>query len=196
MKNENIIAMAAALLVVVLGIQAYTTYRLHQRLNQFIEPDTHAEDIELGIPSLKLDDEFVKDRSWNPYSEMQHMKNEMEHMFGKSFSRFHMHTRLGALTNTPDVDLQDKPDRYVVTVNAPGAEESSIQVKLNDRILNISIKTEQVKDEADEKNGKYQYRERFVGEFNRVLTLPGPADSAKLKTEYRNGVLTITVPKK
>jgi len=66
-----------------------------------------------------------------------------------------------------------------VTVNAPGADESSINVKLEDRILHISIKTEQAKEETDEKNGKYQYRERFVGEFQRILTLPGPADAAK-----------------
>jgi HSP20 family protein len=46
-----------------------------------------------------------------------------------------------------------------------------------------------------DKNGTYQYRERFVGEFQRTLILPGPANAAKMKTEYHNGVLTITIPK-
>ncbi|MDO9048616.1 MAG: Hsp20/alpha crystallin family protein [Methylobacter sp.] len=95
----------------------------------------------------------------------------------------------------PDVDLQEKPDLYIVTVNAPGADESSIEVKLEDRILHISIKTEQAKDETDDKNGQYRYRERFVGQFQRALTLPGPANAAKMKTEYHKGVLTITIPK-
>jgi HSP20 family protein len=35
-----------------------------------------------------------------------------------------------------------------------------------------------------------------MGEFHRALTLPGPANAAKMKTDYRNGVLTITIPKK
>jgi Hsp20/alpha crystallin family. len=82
-----------------------------------------------------------------------------------------------------------------VTVNAPGADESSIDVKLEDQVLRISIKTEHAQDETDDKNGKYQYRERFVGQFQRALTLPGPANAAKMTTEYHNGVLTITIPK-
>jgi HSP20 family protein len=106
-----------------------------------------------------------------------------------------MKSPLGSLSKAPDVDLQEKPDRYIVTVNAPGADESSLNVKLEDRVLRISIKTEQAKDEADDKNGEYHYQERFVGQFERALTLPGPANAAKMTTEYHNGVLTLTIPK-
>lgn len=202
MKNETIAAIAAAL-VIVLGIQAYITFRLNDRLNQLSGQNNQASSPQIKIPKLSNpispksgpDDEFFKGRSWNPYEEMQHMQDEMEQVFGDSFSRFHMNTPLGSLSKTPDVDLQEKSDQYIVTVNVPGADESSMNVKLEDQRLHISIKTEHAKDETDEKNGKYQYRERFVGEFQRVLTLPGPADAAKMKTDYRNGVLTITIPK-
>jgi HSP20 family protein len=61
--------------------------------------------------------------------------------------------------------------------------------------LSISIKTEHARDQTADKNGKYQYRERFVGQFQRTLTLTGPANAANMKTEYHNGVLTITIPK-
>jgi len=125
---------------------------------------------------------------WNPYK-------EMEQLFGDSFSRFHMNTPLGSLSKVPDVDSQEKSDRYVVTVNAPGADESSLLVKLEDRVLHISIKTEHAEVQPDEKNGRYNFRERFMGEFHRVLTLPGPANAAKMKTDYHNSVLTITIPK-
>jgi HSP20 family protein len=74
------------------------------------------------------------------------MQNEMEQLFSDSFSRFHMNTPLGSLNKVPDVDLQEKSDRYIVTVNAPGADESSLVVKLEDRILHISIKTEHAED--------------------------------------------------
>ncbi len=49
--------------------------------------------------------------------------------------------------------------------------------------------------ETDNKKSKYQYRERFAGQFQRALTLPGFANAAKMTTEYANGVLTITIPK-
>lgn len=197
MKNETIAAVVAVL-VIVLGIQAYTMFQLNERLNQLSgQPSS----LQTQIPNLqklnpnKPDDEFFKGRTWNPYEEMQHMQDEMEQMFGDSFSRFHMKTPLGSLSSTPDVDLQEKPDRYIVTVNAPGAEESSMDIKLENQILRISIKTEHAKDETDNQDGQYRYRERFVGQFQRVLTLPGPANAAKMETAYRNGVLTITIPK-
>ncbi len=200
MKNETIAAIAAVL-VIILGIQAYTMFRLNDRLNQLSgfysqtgEPQTLSNPPKSNRPKSD-DDEFFKDRTWNPYAEIQHMQNEMEQMFDDSFSRFHMKTPLGSLSKTPDVDLKEKSDRYIVTVNAPGADESSIDVKLEDQVLRISIKTEHAQDETDEKNGQYQYRERFVGQFQRALTLPGPANATKMTTEYHNGVLTITIPK-
>ena len=202
MKNETI-TVIAAVLVIILGVQAYMTYRLNDRLNQLSAPYRQTDGIQpqlhnlpkLSPPKLDIDDDFFKGRSWNPYEEIQHMQQEMEQMFDDSFSRFHLKIPTGSLSRKPDVDLQEKPDSYIVTVNAPGAEESSVDVKLENQVLHISIKTEHAKDETDDKNGKYQYRERFVGQFQRTLTLPGPANAAKMKTEYHNGVLTVTIPK-
>lgn len=202
MKNEAIAAIAAVL-VIILGIQTYTMFRLNDRLNQLSgfysqTGDTQNKTQNPPKPDLSpsnKDDDFLKGLPWNPYSEIQHMQNEMEQMFDDSFSRFHIRTPIGSLNKTPDVDLQEKADRYIVTVNAPGADETSMDVKLEDQVLRISIKTEQVKDETDDKSGEYKYRERFVGQFQRALTLPGPANAAEMTTEYHSGVLTITIPK-
>lgn len=202
MKNPLIVAIAAVL-VIVLALQAYMVFQLNDRLNQLSRQDNQAGSSHIKTPRLSKpvppmpgpDDEFFKNQPWNPYAEIQRMQNEMEQIFSDSFSRFHINPPVGRLSKTPDVDLQDKPDRYIVTVNAPGADESSLDVKLDDRILHISIKTEYTEDQADEKNGRYKYRERFFGEFHRVLTLPGPANAAKMTTDYHNGVLTITIPK-
>jgi HSP20 family protein len=203
MQPKTITAIASVL-IIVLGGQAYMLFRLNNRLEQLTLQTKTLESSEENIPRTPQaltpksipDDDFLGGRAWNPYEEMQHMQDEMDKIFGESFSRFHLNTPLGSLSKAPDVDLQDKTDHYLVTVNAPGADESSISVTLDDKVLRISIKTEQGKEENGNKNDDYRYRERFVGEFQRVLTLPGPADSAKMKTEYRNGVLTITIPKK
>lgn len=202
MKNETIAAIAAVL-VIILGIQAYTMFRLNDRLNQLSGFYSQTDGIQLktpnppklNLPPSNKDSDFLNGLPWNPYAEIQHMQNEMERLFSDSYSRFHIKTPLGGLSKTPDVDLQEKPDRYIVTVNVPGADESSMDVKLENQVLRISIRTEQAKDEADDKSGEYKYRERFVGQFQRALTLSGPVNAAKMTTEYRNGVMTITIPK-
>lgn len=202
MKNEAIAAIAAVL-VIILGIQAYTMFRLNDRLNQLSGFYSQTGDSQTQTknppnpdlsPSAK-DDDFLRGLPWNPYAEIRHMQNEMERMFDDSFSRFHIRTPIGSLNKTPDADLQEKTDRYIVTVDAPGADQSSMDVKLEGQVLRISIRTEQAKDEAEDKSGEYRYRERFVGQFERALTLPGPVNAAKMTTDYHSGVLTITIPK-
>ena len=201
-KNRIIVAIAAVL-VIVLGIQSYMMFQLNDRLNQLSGQENQAGSHRIKTPKLPnltfpkpgQDEELFKHQPWNPYEEMQRMQKEMERLFGDSLSRFHMNTPIGSLSKVPDIDLQEKSDRFIVTVNAPGADESSLDVKLENRILHISIKTEHVEDQTEEKNGQYSYRERFMGEFHRALTLPGPANAAKMKTDYHNGVLTITIPK-
>lgn len=198
MKNQTI-GIIAAIVLLVLGTQTYMIYRMNDRLNQLAHQNQPVEDFQIKIPRLPkpdANDDIFKNRPWNPYEEMQHMQDEMEQLFGDSFSRFHLNSPLGSLSKSPEIDLQEKPDRYLVTVNAPGADESSVNVKLEGQTLHIRIKTEQGKEEDGDSKNNYRYHERFIGEFNRVLQLPGPADSAKMQTEYRNGVLTITIPKK
>jgi HSP20 family protein len=159
MFNNRIIAAIAAVLVIILGIQAYMIFQLNDRLKQLSGQENQASSPQIKTPKLPNltfpksgpDDELLKDHPWNPYEEMQRMQNEMEQLFGDSFSRFNMNTPLGSLSKVPDVDLQEKSDQYVVTVNAPGADKSSLDVKLEDRILHISIKTEHAEDQTDEK---------------------------------------------
>ena len=116
MKNETIAAIAA-LVVIVLGIQAYMTFRLNDRINQLSEPYSQAGESQTkthNLPQSNMDNDFFKGRTWNPYAEIQHMQNEMEQMFDDSFSRFHMNTPLGSLSKMPDVDLEEKPDTITV----------------------------------------------------------------------------------
>jgi len=83
-----------------------------------------------------------------------------------------------------------------MTVNLPGIDESTLKVNVEDHTLNISVKTEKTTEESNGDNDNYSRKERFVGEFNRIMSLPGEVDAAKMKTDYKNGVLTITLPQK
>lgn len=206
--NKQIIIAIAIVIAVILGIQAYVIFQMNERIKEINELANRSSDFQFKIQnhtpklpdpkSLKPipDDEFFKDLPWNAYEEMRHMQNEMEQLFSETYSRFHMNTPAGTFTKVPEVNLQETPDLYLITMNAPGADVSSVNVKLEDRMFHISIKTQhEEENKSDNKQGQYRFRERFVGELHRTITLPGPADASKIKTSYFNGILTFEIPK-
>lgn len=202
MTKEKAMLALGALLFIVISIQSYSIFQLNTRISELSSPKNQALPFSSKSPNLAAQpinpaDKFFKPDPWNPYKEMQQMQQEMEQLFNDSYSRFHINAPLESLNKLADIDLQEKPDQYIVTMDAPGADLSSLSVNLDDRLLHISIKTEHAEDnKTDDKNDHYQFRERFVGELQRSLPLPGPADANKIATEYHNGLLTIIIPKK
>ena len=200
--KDQLIIVAAVILLVIFGIQTYLVFQLNDKVKKLTEPDNSSFLQPLkkslnpitAIPKSNLNAPFAADQFWNPYEEMQRMQTEMEQIFGDSFSRFQFNHPFGNFDKTPETDLKENADAYVVTINAPGADKSSLDVKLEGQKLSISIKTEAA-EESNNHNGQYQRRERFFGKFHRILTLPGAANAAKMTTDYVNGVLTITIPK-
>jgi HSP20 family protein len=197
MKNQTFIAIAVILLFI-LSLQTYMMFQLNEKLDQLNPAVTETDTARSAPPQMDLNEDLFKDQPWTPYEEIQRMQNAIEGIFEDSFSRFHLNAPAGSLHKSPDVDLQEKPDAYIVTMNVPGADESTLKVELEDQRLHITMRTERAKEEKTEndKEGQYRHQERFIGEFQRVLTLPGPADASKMKTDYTKGVLTITIPKK
>lgn len=189
MKNSAVIIIGA-LLLFVFGMQVFMFYRIHEKLDQRFTLEKN-----LNLSSHQGSTTWIQDdENWNPYQELLQMRNKMEQMFHDSVSRFHKNSTADSFTQMPAIDLKDETDRYVVTADVPGADESSLDVELDGRQLTISIKTESLREQTDN-NNMYQRRERFSGEFQRSLTLPGDVDKDTIKTEYNNGVLTITLPK-
>ncbi len=199
MKNSAVIIIGA-LLLFAFGMQVFMFYRIHEKLDQRFALEKN-----LNLSSRQGSETWIQDSdNRNPYEELLRMRNQMEQLFNDSMSRLHKDFATDSYTKNPAVDLEDETDRYVVTADIPGADESSLKVALNGRELTIAIKTgnvnneeanaEEVKEVTDG-NKKYQLRERFSGEFKRSLTLPGDVNQAGMKTKYDKGVLTITLPK-
>ena len=198
MKNSAVIIIGA-LLLFAFGMQVFMFYRIHEKLDQRFALEKN-----LNLSSRQGSDTWIQDSdNRNPYEELLQMRNQMEQLFNDSMSRLHKDFATDSFTKMPAIDLKDETDRYVVTADIPGADESSLDVAFKGRELTISIKTENVNEETDagnvkeQTNGntKYQLRERFSGEFKRSLTLPGAVNQAGMKTKYDKGVLTITLPK-
>jgi HSP20 family protein len=92
----------------------------------------------------------------------------------------------------PAVDVADTPKGYEITAELPGLDEKNIEVKLADGTL--TIKGEK-KDEREEKKKDYYLSERHYGSFQRSFAVPEGVDAEKIEANFKNGVLTVTLPK-
>jgi HSP20 family protein len=92
----------------------------------------------------------------------------------------------------PAVDIIDKGNAYEITAELPGVDESNIDVKFSDGTL--TIKGEK-RDEKEEKKKEFYASERRYGSFQRSFGVPDGVDADKIEANFKNGVLTVTLPK-
>jgi HSP20 family protein len=93
---------------------------------------------------------------------------------------------------TPALDLYEDKDHLYVKMELPGMKREEIDVSLHEGSLSVSgeRKSEQKHEDAE------VYRaERFFGRFQRTVTLPTPVAADKVKAQYQDGILSITLPK-
>jgi HSP20 family protein len=93
---------------------------------------------------------------------------------------------------TPQFDVKETPDSYVILADLPGMQEADIDISLSGNRLLVSGRRE---DEAEDEGESYFTYERSYGAFSRSFTLPEGIDSDKAEAVLRHGVLTLTLPK-
>ncbi|WP_158298522.1 MULTISPECIES: Hsp20/alpha crystallin family protein [unclassified Sphingobium] len=99
---------------------------------------------------------------------------------------------VGDLLAQPRMNIEDKGNEIRVTVELPGVSESDLEVTLDDDILVIAGE-KRLEEEVDE--GRMRLVERAFGRFRRAVQLPFVPNPGDLGAQFRDGVLTITVPK-
>jgi HSP20 family protein len=92
----------------------------------------------------------------------------------------------------PAVDIVDEGNAYEITADLPGMDESNIDVKFSDGTL--TIKGEK-RDKKEEKKKDYYLSERRYGSFQRSFSVPDGVDADGIEANFKNGVLTVTLPK-
>jgi HSP20 family protein len=137
---------------------------------------------------------------WNPVRELTTfpsdilgMQREINHMFDRFF-------RGGVLDDAefpatgwvPAVDLAEKDDAYIAKVELPGVSKDDVKITLQDNI--ITIRGEK-KDEKETKESNYHRVERSYGSFQRSFNLPTAVKGDKIEAQYKDGILTISLPK-
>ena len=130
-------------------------------------------------------------RSLMPWTGMVGLKGEMDRLFDRLLEpRWEDVPALGEWM--PSLDLSEAKDAFVVKAEVPGMDPGDIQVALQENLLTIKGEKKQEKVEKDE---RYHRAERAYGAFTRTVRLPVTVDGSKVDARFKNGILTVTLPK-
>jgi HSP20 family protein len=128
---------------------------------------------------------------FDPFREMTLAQNRINHVLADAF------TGAGAdgFGFLPAVDIRTGADHsLIIEVDLPGVSKDSVSVHIENRTL--TIKGERKRDtETDNAGGKVQRTERVFGTFVRAFALPETANTTKVDASYKDGVLTLTIPR-
>lgn len=135
---------------------------------------------------------------WNPTrdlasfpSGMFTLQKEMNKMFDSFFSGVDEPSLLNG-TWVPAVDVAEEHDAYVVNMEIPGVNKDDVKITLESNILTIRGE-KKAENEVKERN--YRRTERSYGSFQRSFTLPMTVKNDRIDAIYKDGILTVTLPK-
>ena len=97
-----------------------------------------------------------------------------------------------AMNLAPAMDVKERDDAYVAELELPGMNAEDFKVEVQEGVL--SIRGER-KLEKEEKTKRWHRTERLYGSFERRVSLPNSVDAEKVDASYKDGVLTVVVPK-
>jgi HSP20 family protein len=99
-----------------------------------------------------------------------------------------------AVARCPAVDVREKDGRYLIEAELPGISEKDLKLELKDGRLTLS--TERKEEEKEEMNSTWIRRERRESRFSRSFELPEDADGERIEARFKDGLLTVELPKK
>ena len=127
--------------------------------------------------------------TWNSLNRLANIGSELGHWFDQSFAA----TEPGAaIAWTPPLDLYDNKEAFVVTLELPGLKKEDIALSLHEGVLSVS--GERKFDGVAAEGGSFR-TERPHGKFERSIVLPSQVNAAAVRADYKEGVLTVTLPK-
>ena len=124
---------------------------------------------------------------WNPFRELEEIEGRL--------NRFVRGSEPDALTFgdwAPAVDIKETEKEYVVTADLPDVKKEEVKVSFHEGVLTLEGER---KLEKEEKTDRFHRIERGYGKFVRRFALPNEVDSEHVTAEFKNGVLTVRVPK-
>ncbi|HEX6673782.1 MAG TPA: Hsp20/alpha crystallin family protein [Actinomycetes bacterium] len=129
---------------------------------------------------------------WDPFRDLLAIQDEMNQVFGRALGRTEHGGEQATRAWAPALDIAERNDAYVVTVEVPGVKPEQLEITLEDGVLTISGER---RFEEETKEAQYHRIERSYGAFRRSITLPTRVMSDAIDASFQDGVLTVVVPK-
>ncbi|MUV88560.1 Hsp20 family protein [Halapricum sp. CBA1109] len=131
----------------------------------------------------------------NPFTELEQLFERMSRQFDDTSRMWESDGPFGRWTSAAEamaIDLVDRDDEFVATVDLPGFERDDIDIQITDHTLRIEAEHEETLDEEEERFIRHERRHEST---KRSIRLPEEVDKDGVKAHMKNGVLTVTLPK-
>jgi HSP20 family protein len=125
---------------------------------------------------------------WDPFQDLLAIQDEMNQLFGRARTQGQAGGRMWA----PALDISERKDAYVVTVEVPGVKGDDIDITLEDGLLTIQGERQFASETSEQ---QYHRVERRYGSFRRSITLPAQVKADAIEASFEDGVLEVVVPK-
>ena len=133
---------------------------------------------------------------WDPFQDLRSAQDEMAQMSPMLAHALGLHAQqAGRATTTtwaPAVDISERKDAYLVTVELPGLKPEDLDITMEDGLLTIQGERHFANDSSEQ---KFHRVERRYGAFRRSITLPAHVMAEGIEASFEDGVLQILVPK-
>ena len=131
-----------------------------------------------------------------PYSRKNNGITSKDYWFGidrffDDFFRDPFFARVSSMTTPIKADVKETDKEYIVEAELPGVNKEDIVIDLHDDVLTLGV---DIKQEKDEENDGYIYKERQRGSYRRSFNVVN-IDNEKVKASYKDGILTVNLPK-
>jgi len=129
--------------------------------------------------------------TWPGFGQLTGLRDEIDRLFDAPLAEL---SRASQLLSgwTPALDVYEDKDNVYVRAELPGMKKEDIDVSLHNGSLSISGER---KTQEEFKDAEVYRSEQFAGRFQRTLSLPTAVAADKIKAQYKDGILSVTLPK-
>lgn len=128
---------------------------------------------------------------WTPFGDLSTFRREMDRLFDRFVGEM-PRLDLPGMGWTPHLDVTETKESLVIKAELPGLDVKDLDIHISGNTLTLKGEKRQTKEEKDE---HHHLVERSYGAFTRTVELPATVAADKVKAVFKNGVLTIALPK-
>jgi HSP20 family protein len=128
---------------------------------------------------------------WTPANELFNIHSELDRVFGDMMREISASTVAGNGQTILPVDVRRDGNQLVIEASVPGFKPDEVNVTVDNGVLTIDA---QHQEESEKTEKDFIRRERYQGRYFRQLTLGEKVDGDKARAEFKDGILTVSVP--